>query len=542
MKRTLIILLIGSWLLIPLGAQPKSGHYSEIDGKSGSSLFQAVSAAANKGYHSLGYDGLYDAYKKTDMLDGRIWDMYSTCGFSTSNKCGSYKNECDCYNREHSIPKSWWGGSTSRQGCDIFHVIPTDGKVNGMRSNYPFGEVGSATYTSKNGSKVGSNTFSGYSGKVFEPIDEYKGDLARGVLGAMTKWKGNWTEGNGGSTFNGSYTESSNFGLKTYAVNLFLKWHRQDPVSQKELDRNNGIEQTQGNRNPFIDYPELVEYIWGNKKGQSVSLATLCLAYSADCTGSENPNPDDGSTTGGEDNNPDDGGNTGDDNLGGEDNQIEVPDGDYQKLLTALNDYSGIYLIVNEEKSVMLNAADMENIDSRNTMSVRIDNTTIAATTEIDAASLTVEKVAGGYSLRTQSGAYLSGANKEYVITQTPEPNNITVRDGNATIESNNCTLWYNESASMFRFYKSYSGSTIQLYKKQVATSDVLTAMEDVRITARGNILTCTSDIPLEIQVFDYTGRLILQANEITTFEQSLPSGFYLVRLGNTTTKVRIYE
>ncbi len=538
MKRTLFILILGSWFLIPLGAQPKSGHYSGIDGKSGSALFQAVSAAANQGYHSLGYDGLYTAYKKTDMKDGRIWDMYSTCGFNTGDKCGNYKNECDCYNREHSIPQSWWGGGESKQGCDIFHVIPTDGKVNGMRSNYPFGEVGSATYTSKNGSKVGSSSFSGYSGKVFEPIDEYKGDLARGVLGAMTKWKGSWTEGNGNSTFNGSYTESSNFGLKTYAVNLFLKWHRQDPVSQKELDRNNGIEDTQGNRNPFIDYPELVEYIWGNKKGQTVTLSALCSAYTSDCTG-ENPNTgDSGDDTGNNDDNPDDG------NTGSEDNNpTEVPEGDYQKVLTALSDYSGIYLIVNEEKSVILNTADMENIDGRNTKSVTIDNSTIAATSEIDAASLTVAKAAGGYSLCTQTGAYLSGANKKYVITQTPEPNNITVSDGNATIESNNCTLWYNASASMFRFYSSYSGNKIQLYKKQVTTGNIATSLTIVQVYAKGNnLLSCQSLTPTSLQVFDYTGRLILQANDITIFEQSLPSGLYLVRFGNKTTKVRIYE
>ncbi len=542
MKRILTFALC-SLLFAPLWAQPKSGHYSEIDGKSGSALFQAVSAAANKGYHSLSYDGLYDAYKKTDMLDGRIWDMYSTCGFSTSNKCGSYKNECDCYNREHSIPKSWWGGSTSRQGCDIFHVIPTDGKVNGMRSNYPFGEVGSASYTSKNGSKVGSSSFSGYSGKVFEPIDEYKGDLARGVLGAMTKWKGNWTEGNGNSTFNGSYTESSNFGLKTYAVNLFLKWHRQDPVSQKELDRNNGIEQTQGNRNPFIDYPELVEYIWGSKKGQAVSLSSLCLAYNTDCTG-ENPNPGDGGNdTGDTGDTGDNGDNPDDGNTGGEDNPTEVPDGDYQKVLTALADYSGIYLIVNEEKSVILNAADMENIDSRNTMSVTIDNSTIAATNEIDAASLTIAKVADGYSLCTQAGAYLSGANKEYVVTQTPEPNNIMVSGGNATIESNNCTLWYNASASMFRFYSSYEGEKIQLYKKEVVVDALPTVNANGEyVFTAGAMLMCEAIQPVSLQVFDYTGRLILQANDITTFETTLASGLYLVRLGNTTTKIRIYE
>ncbi len=264
---------------LPLAAQPSATRYSALDGTSGGSLFNAVHSVAGSGYKSLGYDGLFDAYKKTDSKDGQIWDMYSNCEFAYTKKCGNYSNECDCYNREHSIPQSWWGGGVSNQGCDIFHVLPTDGKVNGMRSNYPYGEVKSATYTSKNGSKLGSSSISGYSGVVFEPIDEYKGDIARGILGTMTKWMKSWTQGNGSSFFNGSYTASSNFGLTNYAVTLLLKWHRADPVSQKERDRNNAIEATQGNRNPFIDYPCLVEYIWGSHKGETFNLSQVLSAY-----------------------------------------------------------------------------------------------------------------------------------------------------------------------------------------------------------------------------------------------------------------------
>lgn len=275
---TLLILLCGS---LSLFAAPSATHYAALNGKSGVNLFNALSECAGKGYHSLGYDGLYSAYPRTDSRDGKIWDMYSDCEFSYSNKCGNYKNECDCYNREHSVPKSWWGGGTTNQGCDIFILVPTDGKVNGMRSNYPFGEVATANYTSHNGSKRGTSALPGYSDVVFEPVDEYKGDFARGVLGAMVKWKGNWTQGNGSSTFNGNYTAAGNFGLTPYGVALLMKWHRQDPVSQKELDRNDGIEQTQGNRNPFIDYPCLAEYLWGDRKNQTVDLTTLMSAYDA---------------------------------------------------------------------------------------------------------------------------------------------------------------------------------------------------------------------------------------------------------------------
>ncbi len=270
-------------------------YYALVDGQSGKSLFDNVQTVAKTGYKSLGYDGLWTAYRTTDVRsNGKIWDMYSDCDFTFGgDKCGNYKSECDCYNREHSIPKSWFGGATSQPGCDIFHIVPTDGKVNGMRSNYPYGEVKSATYTSGNGSKLGSAASISISGKtivgnngitttysstVFEPVDEYKGDFARGYFGTMIKWAGDYqafTSAEGSSTFSGNYTASGYFGLTKYGVALLLKWHREDPVSQKEIDRNNGIQQTQGNRNPFIDYPYLVEYIWGEHAGETVNLSNL---------------------------------------------------------------------------------------------------------------------------------------------------------------------------------------------------------------------------------------------------------------------------
>ncbi|MBO5674410.1 MAG: endonuclease [Paludibacteraceae bacterium] len=303
MKRVLLFVLCSFFVLsmaaktvTPAASLP--AYYEAIDGKSGKALFDAVQKVTKTGYSSLGYDGLWSAYQYTDLHDnGYVWDMYSDCTWKSinSNHCGSYKNECDCYNREHSIPKSWYGGTTSGPGCDIFHLVPTDGKVNGVRSNYPFGEVSSADYN-KHGNKRGSaksititggNTIAGNtgtnisaSGTVFEPRDEYKGDFARGYMGALLKWAGdkNFTDGEGSKTFTTNYSTGS-FGLTKYGVALLMKWHRQDPVSQKEIDRNNGIQQTQGNRNPFIDYPYLAEYIWGEKAGQTLELDDLITAY-----------------------------------------------------------------------------------------------------------------------------------------------------------------------------------------------------------------------------------------------------------------------
>ena len=304
MRRILLLVLCSSFVMAltaktvtPAADLPK--YYEKIQGKSGKSLFDAVHDVAKVGYSSLGYKGLWTAYKTTDLrANGKIWDMYSDCSWTySSDQCGSYSNECDCYNREHSIPKSWFGGSESQPGCDIFHIVPTDGYVNNKRSSYAFGEVSNASYT-YDGAKLGSaknititngNTIAGNegasvscSGTVFEPRDEYKGDFARGYFGTMIKWANGdyqaFTSGDGSKIFSSNYSTGA-FGLTKYGVALLMKWHRQDPVSQKEVDRNNGIQETQGNRNPFIDYPYLAEYIWGEKAGETLDLDNLITSY-----------------------------------------------------------------------------------------------------------------------------------------------------------------------------------------------------------------------------------------------------------------------
>ena len=309
MKRCFFSIPIIFLLLVAVSLQAKTvtpagqlpTYYAGVNGKSSKSLFDEVHAIVKVGYSSLRYKDLWTAYQTTDLnADGRIWDMYSNCDFTYSkDQCGNYSKECDCYNREHSIPKSWFGGTESGPGCDIFHLVPTDGRVNNMRSNYAFGEVSSADYTydgSKRGSAAsititGGNTLAGNegttvscSGTVFEPQDQYKGDFARGYMGTLLRWAGDYqafTSGEGGDIFSGNYTETGKFGLTNYGIALLMKWHREDPVSQKEIDRNNGIQATQGNRNPFIDYPYLAEYIWGSHAGESVDMSLLVCSSDA---------------------------------------------------------------------------------------------------------------------------------------------------------------------------------------------------------------------------------------------------------------------
>ena len=242
-------------------AEVPAGYYDSAVGKSGNALQKALSNLI--GDRELGYDNLWEAYRTTDRRDdGKVWDMYSsTTDFVFgSDQCGSYSREGDCYNREHSVPKSWLGGN---KYSDAHVVVPTDGYVNNRRSNMPFGEVGSTSYVSNGGfSRVGTCSVAGYSGTVFEPADEYKGDFARIYFYMATRYTtecGGWS-GEGSSVFSGSFPY-----LKDWTREMMLRWHREDPVSEKEIDRNDAVYQLQGNRNPFIDYPELVDLIFGEQ-------------------------------------------------------------------------------------------------------------------------------------------------------------------------------------------------------------------------------------------------------------------------------------
>lgn len=267
----LISVLTVMTALVASAAEP-DGYYTSCENKSGANLLKALNAKV--GNHTVvGYDGLWNLYKTSDITpNGKLWDMYSTKEWPTgSQRCGNYKLVGDCVNREHSFPKSWFNDAKPMYS-DAFHLYPTDGKVNGQRSNFPYGECANGTTLPSNGSvkalgRLGTSTFPGYTGKVFEPVDEYKGDFARSYFymaaaynDKIASWHSDMLAGNSYPAFSG------------WAVELLLKWHRMDPVSKKELDRNEAVYQAQKNRNPFIDHPELAEHIWGDKKNQAWSL------------------------------------------------------------------------------------------------------------------------------------------------------------------------------------------------------------------------------------------------------------------------------
>ena len=275
MKKSVYFLLFSTIAF----AQAPTGYYNAANNLSGAALKTALSTIITSGHQDKGYSGLWTAYKTTDIdktyeNDGSIMDIYSENPTGTdqykytpgTNQCGSYSVEGNCYNREHIIPQSLFS-EASPMVSDVHFIRATDGKVNGMRSNYPFGKVGSATFTSKNGSKLGTSNSTGFSGTVFEPIDEFKGDVARMIFYFITRYESKLSSFSTGNMLGGSAYP----GLQTWQLNQLLAWHNQDPVSQAEILRNNASYTFQGNRNPFIDNPAYVNLIWG---GQTTTPTT----------------------------------------------------------------------------------------------------------------------------------------------------------------------------------------------------------------------------------------------------------------------------
>ena len=283
-----------------------TGYYDPANGLTAQPLKTALKNIITNGYQVLSYTpGLWNLYQFSDLHRNDantadiIWDMYSdnptgpepyTFTYGT-NQCGSYTTEGNCYNREHSTPQSFFA-QASPMVSDAHHIFPTDGEVNNMRSNFPYGEVISLVSVpaaqnnpSLNGSKLGTGSNFGYANTVFEPINAYKGDFARACLYMATRYEDeiisqNWS---GLGTANALFLSTTDQPdavkrrlqiYDTWQLKTLVKWHNQDPVSQKEIDRNNAIYYTsvnttssgapkvQSNRNPFVDHPEYVAAIF----------------------------------------------------------------------------------------------------------------------------------------------------------------------------------------------------------------------------------------------------------------------------------------
>ena len=278
-----------------LADMPRDYYPNSLEGKNGAELktelHNLLKNHTRLPYGSRDYNQIactWTVFKKSDVRpNGKVWDMYSNNSYNFSNGAGATKG----MNIEQSVPKSWWGDAYDETATpltrfkydgsyDLHHLTPSDADANMAKSNYPLGVVDSPSFD--NGvTKVGTGQANGRATNLFEPADEYKGDFARMYLYFVTCYQDySWK-----SSALSMFAQNSYPTLNTYGQSLLLKWHRQDPVSQKEIDRNNAVYSFQGNRNPFIDYPNMVEYIWGDStnyefsfSGQSTSAPSISIS------------------------------------------------------------------------------------------------------------------------------------------------------------------------------------------------------------------------------------------------------------------------
>lgn len=516
---THLLLLLTLWV----GAFDTS-YYSAASGKKGAELKTALAEIIYT-TKSVGYNGLKAAYETTDNKSGYIWDMYSNITHYTvgSAFASSYSKEGDGYNREHTIPQSIFNENIPMK-ADLYHVYPTDAKINGIRDNNCHGEVGTSYTGSANDfSKWGAPSSSLRSKgcnetEVFEPNKEYKGDIARTYFYFVTCYQ----------TLLPSFGSYGMFDKSTYpsftnwAKLMLLEWSENDPVSTKETNRVEAVyNTTQHNRNPFIDYPGLEQYIWGSYTNvafdpdnyqnpyetptpvtPSISLNKTVVSLKVEGTTTleattQNAN---GATVTW---------SSTDTNIAIVSNgvvtgvavgtttitaSIEVSEitysascnvtvtsggttieGDYVKVTSAPVDWSGTYLIVYEKSStegIILNGGAVSN--SNNGFDVTISSGTITTTADIAAKEFTIASRSEGYSIMGADGNYIGGTSGSNVLnfgTTDSYANTLSYDSSNGCvlISCNTSVLRYNVSSTLFRYYKvaSYSSqAAIQLYKK----------------------------------------------------------------------------
>jgi len=260
------LLAFGSSFQLPSNA---IDYYSSINITATDNDLKSQLKALINPHDVLSYDDVWDAFEEIDKNLPTypcnanltyIPDIYSSYCWSSDKvaggECGNYKKEGDCFNREHIWPKSWFGGFDYGKNAqtDMFELWPADGYVNGLRGNYPLGDVSTASYTSTNGGKVGTCATTEYIGKCFEVADVYKGDVARSYFYLSTAYMDEWD-----CCDDVGVNRSS---IKPWMENILRRWHLEDPVDENEMARNSAIfDLYQKNRNPFIDYPQFVDQI-----------------------------------------------------------------------------------------------------------------------------------------------------------------------------------------------------------------------------------------------------------------------------------------
>lgn len=276
--------------------------------------------------YGSGYDNTWYHFYTTDRYPGtnECVNRYSTDRFYFSN--GNNGSAISGMNIEHSFPKSWWGGTKNKAWNDLFNLYPSESASNSAKSNYAMGKVDNPNILDDY-EKVGSGNAGGKTIRMCEPHDTWKGDFCRSYFYMATTYQNlTWT-GEGSSTSGGGLQTLENNDwptLKKWAYTLYLEWARNDKVSQIEVDRNNAVYAIQSNRNLYVDFPTLAEYVWGDSTNVAFDPATALTTASDDSryaeytySGGGNTPGEDGGDTGGDDSGDVGGGNN--DNTGGDD-------------------------------------------------------------------------------------------------------------------------------------------------------------------------------------------------------------------------------
>lgn len=262
-KYNFFFFILSLFVLQSALAQAPQNYYSAIDGCFGAEL-KANLTKAIQNHRVFSYSDLWDTYEVTDVVPGtkdQILEYYS-------DKVMYYTSRGTLINREHTVPQSWWGGGDASDAfTDLFNVLPGEAKANNNKSNYPLGIVTGSPKFDNGVTKIGPSNNNGGASYVFEPADEYKGDFARiyfyvAVCYASAPWT---TE---------AYSMMKNEPtIKEWTIPTLLAWNEQDPVDEREMKRNEACYYLQHNRNPFVDYPQLAQFIWGNRQNELFELS-----------------------------------------------------------------------------------------------------------------------------------------------------------------------------------------------------------------------------------------------------------------------------
>jgi endonuclease I len=294
--KTLLLLIFLPLLFI---AQIPTGYYDSASGLSGYKLKTALHKIISNKTISWNYSDVGTFYPQTDVdkyyeNNGSVLDMYSenpagpdAYEYDFTQNIGSANAEGQGWNKEHMMPQSTFN-SEYPMDSDLNFIVPVDARINQLRSNYPYGLGGNIVYhVFTNGSKVSNNATPNavYTGRVYEPIDEFKGDVARSILYFAVRYEGKLGTFKTSTNSNPKKNQSPLNGTEEQAYNqsfidLMKVWSAQDPVSEREIDRNNAIYSIQKNRNPFIDHPEWVNLIWNQTLNTVVPKSPTILKSS----------------------------------------------------------------------------------------------------------------------------------------------------------------------------------------------------------------------------------------------------------------------